>query len=133
MKLTWELPHYSRTEGGSFRGWLFRVTSNVCRDFRQRKATRPLPPAMGLSSVSDEPPLREFEEAEYRKTLVDNGLRTIRGEFAEHTWAAFEQLMVQNRKAADVAANLGLTKNAVYIAQSRVLARLRQVIEEFLD
>jgi hypothetical protein len=41
--------------------------------------------------------------------------------------------MVHARKAADVAAELGLSRNAAYIARSRVLARLRQVIGEFLD
>jgi RNA polymerase sigma-70 factor (ECF subfamily) len=131
VKLVAELPRYARGAGQSFRGWLFRVTANVCCDFRRRRATRPLPAAAGLSGVAEEPV--EFGEAEYRKALVDRGLVAIRGLFEPATWAAFEGLMVHARKAADVAAELGLSRNAVYIAQSRVLARLRQVIGEFLD
>jgi RNA polymerase sigma-70 factor (ECF subfamily) len=133
VKLMKELPDYQRGPGQSFRGWLFRVTANVCRDFRRRKATRALPGADGLSQANDGPPLVEFEEAEYRKALVDGGLKAIRGEFEPQTWTAFEQLMVQNRPAAEVAAALDMTKGAVYSAQSRVLARLREVIDEFLD
>lgn len=132
LKLTQQLPAYTRTEAGSFRGWLYRITENAGRDLRRRRATRALPSADGLSGAH-EPPLAEFEEAEYRKSLVESGLKVIEGEFEANTWAAFRQLMVENRKAADVAAALGLSKNAVYIAQSRVLARLRQVIDDFLD
>jgi RNA polymerase sigma-70 factor, ECF subfamily len=133
LKLMTELPHYTRTEGGSFRGWLFRVTANVCRNFRRRKATRPLPPAKGLSGADAEPPPIEFEESEYRKALVGSGLAAIKDEFEEKTWTAFEQLMIQNRETAEVVAALGMTKNAVYIAKSRIITRLREVIGEFLD
>lgn len=132
VKLVKELPRYTRTPGGTFRGWLSRLTANVCHDFRRRKATRPLPTADGLSGAG-EPVSAEFEEVEYRKSLVDSGLAIIKGEFDAKTWAAFEQLMVHNRRMDDVVAALGLTKNAVYIAKSRVLARLREVIDGLLD
>jgi RNA polymerase sigma-70 factor (ECF subfamily) len=132
VKLMTELPHYTRREGDSFRGWLSRVTANQCRDFRRRRATRPLPAADGLSGV-EEPVLREFEEEEYRKALVANGLKAIQSEFEAKTWSAFERVKLLQRPAAEVATELGLTKGAVYSAQSRVLARLREVIEGFLD
>jgi RNA polymerase sigma-70 factor, ECF subfamily len=132
VKLMKELPHYTRTPGGTFRGWLSRLTTNVCHDFRRRKATRALPPADGLSGVNEQSPV-EFEEVEYRKSLVDSGLTIIRTEFEPKTWAAFEQLMVHNRRMEDVAIALGLSKNAIYIAKSRVLTRLRQVIDGLLD
>ena len=57
-----------------------------------------MPGADGLSNVNDEPVLGEFEETEYRKALVDSGLKAIRSEFEEKTWAAFEQLMVQQEQ-----------------------------------
>jgi RNA polymerase sigma-70 factor, ECF subfamily len=133
VKLMSELPHYARGAGQSFRGWLFRVTANQCRDFRRRVATRALPGADGLSGADAGPPLVEFEEAEYRKALVDSGLATIKDEFEAKTWSAFEQVMVHNRSAAEVATKLGRTKGAVYSSQSRILARLREVIDEFLD
>ena len=79
LKLTTELPHYTRAAGGSFRGWLFRVTANVGHDFRRRKATRPLPSADGLSGANGLPPLVAFEEAEYRKPLKELQQRLTRG------------------------------------------------------
>ena len=73
VKLMKEIPHYARTPGGTFRGWLSRLTANVCHDFRRRKATRALPPADGLSGAGEHVSA-EFEEVEYRKSLVDSGL-----------------------------------------------------------
>lgn len=132
VKLMKELPHYARTANGTFRGWLARVTANAAHDFRRRRATRPLPPADGLSGA--DAPAVEFDEAEYRKSLLESGLAVIRGEFEAKTWAAFEQVMVQNRTTEQVMADLGLSKNAVYIAKSRVLARLREVVtDDLLD
>jgi RNA polymerase sigma-70 factor (ECF subfamily) len=132
VKLMHELPRYTRTDGGTFRGWLSRVATNAGHDFRRRKATRPLPAADGLSGA--DAPAAGFEEAEYRRELVASGLALIRGEFEERSWQAFERTAVRNEPPARVAADLGISKGAVYVAKSRVMARLRQVVtDELLD
>ncbi len=41
--------------------------------------------------------------------------------------------MVHGRPAAEVAAELGVTINSVYLAKSRVLPRLRKELEGLLD
>jgi hypothetical protein len=41
--------------------------------------------------------------------------------------------VVNGRPASAVAAELGLTVNAVYVARSRVLRRLREYLDELLD
>jgi RNA polymerase sigma-70 factor (ECF subfamily) len=132
LKLVRELPKYERREGHPFRGWLFRVTVNQCRDFRRRRANRPLPGDEGLSGVcaSCAP---ELGEAEYRCLLVRRGLELIRPEVADTTWAAFTRLALEGRPAAEVAAELHLSVNAVRLARYRVLARLRQELDGLLD
>jgi RNA polymerase sigma-70 factor (ECF subfamily) len=50
----------------------------------------------------------------------------IRLEFHYSTWRAFELQVRDGRAPADVARELGTTVNAVLIAKSRVLKRLRQ-------
>ena len=55
----------------------------------------------------------------------------VREEFANSTWQAFWQTAVEGRETKDVAAALGLSAGAVYIARSRVIARLRERIEKF--
>ena len=133
VKLMDELPRYARGAGQSFRGWLYRVTANQCRDFRRRVATRALPGPDGLSAVKEESPLSEFVEDEYRRTLVNRALELIRPEFAERTWTAFTQLMIENRPAEEIARDLGITENAVYLARHRVLTRLRREIGGFVE
>ena len=53
-------------------------------------------------------------------------LAAIRPEFSTGTWLAFEQTSREGRPIAEVAARLGMTPNAVMIAKSRVLKRLRE-------
>jgi RNA polymerase sigma-70 factor (ECF subfamily) len=75
----------------------------------------------------------EFDEAEYRAVLVAQASRLVRAEFTEPTWRAFWATAVEGRQAAEVAGELGLTPNAVYLARSRVLARLRGELAGLLD
>lgn len=131
VKLLRELPRYVRGPGQSFRGWLRTLATNAGRDFRRRAATRPLPPADGLADAAD--PADGFDEADHRRALVARGLSLIRSEFAGRTWEAFEGVVVRGRAVADVAAELGLTANAVYLARHRVLTRLRREIDGFLE
>jgi RNA polymerase sigma-70 factor (ECF subfamily) len=133
LKLVRELPTYQRGDGQSFRGWLVRVTANQCADFRRRKATRVLPGADGLSRVSDDSSIRELEEAEYRRLLARRGLDLVRPDFSATTWDAFVGLMLEGRHAAEVAAALKLSVNAVYLARNRVLTRLRQELAGLLE
>ena len=47
-------------------------------------------------------------------------------EFRPTTWKACWEHVVAGRPAAEVAAELGVSVNAVYLAKSHVLSRLRQ-------
>jgi RNA polymerase sigma-70 factor (ECF subfamily) len=133
VKLLLLLPTYQRGEGQSFRGWLYRVTTNQCVDFRRRRrAILPLPPAEDLAA-SDPPSVVELEEAEYRRLLVHRTLELIRGDFNEPTWAAFLGVRVEGRPAREVAGQLGLSANAVYLACHRVLTRIKEELAGLLD
>ena len=56
----------------------------------------------------------------------------MRQQFEARTWTAFWRVTVQNHSAAEVAANLGITANAVRQAKSRVLRRLKEELGELL-
>jgi len=45
------------------------------------------------------------------------------------TWSAFWRTAVQNEPVVSVAENLEMTKGAIYVARSRVVARIRQTID----
>ncbi len=65
--------------------------------------------------------------------VVRSALELIRPEFSEQTWAAFTGIAIQERPVAEVAAELGISKNAVHLARNRVLTRLREEFGEFLE
>src|SRR5207237_644077 len=120
---------------GSFRGWLSRIARNLLVNFLARRPYRLR--GSGSTSVQDlleaqpaeDPSATALFEAEYRRRLFRWAADEVRGEFATTTWQAFWQTAVEGRSPSDVAAELGLSVGAVYIARSRVLARLRRRIE----
>jgi RNA polymerase sigma-70 factor (ECF subfamily) len=65
--------------------------------------------------------------------VAETILESIRLEFQPATWRAFEATVRNERPTDEVAAELGMTPNAVLIAKSRVLKRLRQKAEGLLD
>ena len=60
-------------------------------------------------------------------------LEKIKGEFQPVTYQAFRRLVLDEANAEDVATELEISTNAVYIAKSRVLARLRDEARGILD
>jgi RNA polymerase sigma-70 factor (ECF subfamily) len=57
----------------------------------------------------------------------------IERDFQEVTWRAFRGVMLDGDTPAAVAARLGISVNAVLLAKSRILARLRQEGQGLLD
>jgi RNA polymerase sigma-70 factor (ECF subfamily) len=121
---------------GSFRGWLFRVTRNLMINFlaKQRRHPQGVGDTDFQRLLTQQPDPAQDESAvfdlEYRRQLFRWAAARIRNEFISSTWSAFWRTSVEGRAIGDVAAELGLTAGAVYVARSRVMARLRQRIEE---
>ena len=65
-------------------------------------------------------------ETELERKHKDALLEMVRPEFTDSTWQAFRRVTLENVPARDVASELGLSVNAVLIARSRVLSRLRE-------
>lgn len=120
---------------GSFRGWLFRIARNLM--VNSLEARRRNPRGTGetdMQRLLEERVSPDSEEStlfnmEYKRRLFQWAAEAIRDEFAESTWQAFWQTAVELRPVKDVADDLGLSQGAVYIARSRVIARLRERIE----
>jgi RNA polymerase sigma-70 factor (ECF subfamily) len=127
------LARYDR-EKGKFRAWLSTICKNRCRDqIRRQSKAREVHDGVALANLADGFPLTDLEEHEHQQALVNRGLEMIRGDFNDETWAAFDRMDRQGRKAGDVAGELGMTVNAAYLASNRVRTRLRREIAEFLD
>jgi len=121
---------FRRERPGAFHRWLWTITRHKLGDyFRKMKAT---PLAIGgadfmhelqMIADADEPP---FEDAPNGLAGVcRRALNLIRNEFEETTWQAFWRAVVDEQNPAHIAADLGISVNAVYLAKSRILRRLR--------
>jgi RNA polymerase sigma-70 factor (ECF subfamily) len=60
-------------------------------------------------------------------------LEIMQADFEPATWRACWEFVVEGRPAAEVARELGLSVNAVYLAKGRVLRRLRAELEGMLE
>lgn len=136
--LVGELPHFERRRDGSFRAWLRLVTVHRVRTWRRSRARRPaaaLDPTESFLNDLEDPAgdLARQWDRDHDRHVVDRLLALVRPDFTALTWAAFEALTLKLQPAAEVAAELGLTVDAVLQAKSRVLRRLRREAGEFLD
>ena len=69
-------------------------------------------------------------EQEFQQQLFRLAAAQVQDSFAPTTWQAFWRTAVEGRSGAAVAAELGLSVGAVYVARSRVLARLTEQIQQ---
>ena len=127
------LPEFSYDPGRSFRAWLKTITLNRWRQWRARTARVVSGNPGGVREPADEPEAPDFEESEYRRYLVGRAVQVMREEFEPATWRACWATAAEGRPAVEVAAELGVTVNAVYLAKSRVLRRLHQELKGLLD
>jgi RNA polymerase sigma-70 factor (ECF subfamily) len=129
-----KLPEFKYNPELRFRNWLHQVTLNKWRE-KQRRCT--VPQADGgerlLADMAGPDNVAAWEEAEYRHHLVRRALELMQAEFQPGTWKACWEHLVCERSAADVARELGITENAVYVAKHRVLRRLRKELAGLLD
>jgi RNA polymerase sigma-70 factor (ECF subfamily) len=129
-----KLPEFQYDSHKSFRAWLRTVLMNRWRDGEKRAAVvsqQNDPAALEQAASPDES--SEVEEAEYREVLLRRALELMQREFRPATWKACWEQVVEGRPASEVARELGLTLNAVYVARSRVLRRLREYLDQLLD
>jgi RNA polymerase sigma-70 factor (ECF subfamily) len=132
-----EFQHNQRT--GAFRAWLRAIAVNCARDFW--KSNRLRPAAQGgtdfvgyLAQLEDSShPLAEAWDREHDVHVTRHLLELLRPEFESKTWDMFRRFVLDGVPAAEVAAELGVTPNAVFIAKSRVLSRLRQEADGLID
>jgi RNA polymerase sigma factor (sigma-70 family) len=121
---------------GSFRGWLFRIARNLMINLLAARRVRPQ--ATGDSDVQDllervpAPDSAEtaFFDTEYRRRIFLWAADQVRAEFRPSTWHAFWLTAVEGHDPKAAAEANGISVGAVYIARSRVMARLRIVIKQ---
>lgn len=124
---------------GAFRTWLKAITVNCLRDFWKSQRLRPRPagepswPDLIDRLADPKSEDNQWWEREHDQHVTRRLLEMLAEQFSPQTWQAFRRLVLDEIPADQVAIELGITSNAVYIAKSRVLARLRQEAAGLID
>ena len=126
------LPSFEYDRERGFGNWLCTLTTNKCRDYFRRARLRRTHELLDQADGEIDPAV-QFGEREYRAHLARRALEMMQEEFEGATWRACYAMVVEGKPAAEVAKQLGISINAVYLAKSRVLRRLRQELAGLLD
>jgi RNA polymerase sigma-70 factor, ECF subfamily len=127
----------ARPDRGLFRAWLLKIARNLAINALTRPKHRPT--GTGNSDVARR--LHEHPDSngdiasqfdlEYRRELFHRAAERIRDEIAERTWQAFWLSTIEEQSIAHTADQLKMSVGSVYIARSRVMARLREIVQRF--
>jgi RNA polymerase sigma-70 factor (ECF subfamily) len=118
-----EFDHNGRP--GAFRAWLHGIIVNLLREHWRGRPT-PATDSVLSQLADDNGGLSRLWDAQHDRHVLYGLMEQVRPEFTEPTWQAFRRVALDGAAARDVAKDLGLSVNAVLIAKSRVLTRLRQ-------
>ena len=116
---------------GAFRAWVRGILANHARKYFRDRPTHPALDPDQL--VADDSVLARRWDREHDEHFAARALRAVEPDFAPSTWEAFRLQVFDGRKAADVAAELGLSLNSVLLAKSRVLKRLREELRGLIE
>jgi RNA polymerase sigma-70 factor (ECF subfamily) len=113
-----------RRERGRLSGWLYGFVSNKVLRAAQRARDGVASAPDGWSAIADDGGGDPEWEEIWERALFERCLAVARTEFRGSTWRVFEMLVLEERSVGDAVEELGLTRNAVYLAKHRVLARV---------
>ena len=118
---------------GKFRNWLLTVVQSKLHNFLAQQQRQPAlagETTLQRNIECDSPSADDSKwEAEYYRTMFNCAAERIRGDFQQSTWQAFWRTTIEERDGKEVAQELGLSVGAVYVAKSRVIARLKEEIQ----
>ena len=128
---------YDKNKGG-FRAWLFTITRNKLYTFLEKNARKP-----AVSSKTDvlgrlvdpheETELEKQWEQEYQSMMLARAIENLKPTIEPTTWQAFALTAMQGLSGPEAGKELGMKAGAIYVARSRVTAKLREEIERLIE
>lgn len=140
MVLMRELPVFQRQRTGSFRAWLRGIIVNKLRSAARK--VRRQPTASGDASTLEEriealaDPASQVSkrwDEEHDRNVLRKVMESLRRDFQETTWKAFELYVLQEKDPRTVASELDISLNSVLLAKSRITRRLREEAAGLVD
>jgi RNA polymerase sigma-70 factor (ECF subfamily) len=135
VKLLTKIQSYHR-EKCSFRSWLFNVAQNALIDRARRRASYKRAVEGWAERVLRATPSDSLMMAEewvklHRERILEHALNSVRARTSGSVWTCFEERLLRNRPAAEIASELKIDPGAVYVNASRVLKKVRALCREF--
>jgi RNA polymerase sigma-70 factor (ECF subfamily) len=118
---------------GSFRAWLLTVVRNKLLNFLAAAGRR----EQGRGDTDGQLLLERLPapdedsllwEREHRQHILAQAGERVRRQVQPATWLAFWRTAVEGRRVEETAVELGLSVASVYLARSRVMARLKEQV-----
>jgi RNA polymerase sigma-70 factor (ECF subfamily) len=135
-----ELPNFNHNQQpGAFRAWLRTIAVNRLRALWRSRQNRPVGTGDSdflkmLDQLEDpESGMSRLWDQQHDQHVARRLMELVEPHFEPTTWKAFRRVVMDGMKAAAVAAELNTSVNAVLLAKSRVLSRLRQEMAGLTD
>ena len=127
-----------RDDRGSFRAWLLRIARNAAADMITQKATRSLgldgsDAQVHVANLPAPSALSSALDLEYERIVFQWASEQVRASVAEHTWQAFWLTSIEEMSVDAAAALLNTRPGNIYFARSRVMARIKELVQRYQD
>lgn len=126
-------------EKGRLRKWLFGIASNQIQSIIRKRPKNEVHPDGGTDEtdffhrIGDQGQLEAIWDEEWSQWIIRHCIEAVRPQFKPKTFKAFELFVVQELPAKEVAEQLKMTENAVFLAKHRVLKCIREMHRELLE
>lgn len=117
-------------EKGLFRDWLARIVLNEIRRHTKKPAQLIMP---SEEFDKDYGNLASSWNEQFQQHIFSKALERTKANFNDETWVMFELSWIQKLPSEQVAQNLGVGVERIYVARSRVLKRLRYEVAILSD
>ena len=123
---------------GRFRGWLKTVTRNTVVDYLRRKQSRrnktvEFREMKQLELMDDKDVDEELWQLEWRKALYEAAMERVRQRVGEETLKTFNEYVLGQRSAEEIAAGADMKTTSIYSIKNRVLKYIKEEVEKLLE
>ena len=118
----------------SFRGWLRGMVDHKVNDYltQRRKHRRADTDLLARTPDPGRSP-EELWQEQWNRVHLDFCIKRLRTDYAPHTLQAFAMYVLEERPVKEISRRLGMTPNQIYVAKTRVMARIRERFADTID
>lgn len=128
---TYRQGRYDRSKG-RLRTWLFGIAYRKIIDLQRRSPREKVvsdqtDATAFLNTIPSQDESQAIWEKEWQRAVIDACVQEVSQSVNTTTLSAFKLTVLQQWPVERTAKHLGITENAVYIAKTRVMTRMREI------